>query len=484
MNRDIRRVGIGVLVLFLAVVAQLTYLQVLHAKNLQNNPNNVRAFIRDVNRPRGPIVSSDGVVLAQSLKSSGEVTQQRQYPTQGLFAHVVGYQSLVYGTVGVEHTYNDALVGRDLRVGLSQLLSGTPNTGTVVLTLNAKAQQAARDALAGHHGSVVALDVQTGAVLVMYSEPTFDPNVLANHNTKNVQTFQNALLDIPANPELARAWRERYPAGSTFKVVTAALALEAGLAPPTRQFPRLKELPLPQTTQTLKNFGLERCGGNIEESFTVSCNTTFGQLGLDLGEQLAQGMARFGINTAPPPVDVNPPVIASLGPQVGTFANNKPLFAQAAIGQNSVEVTPLEMAMIAQSVADGGKMMLPHVLSEVRDTSTNRTVRTFHPSVWRVTMRPDTAATLTQYMIDVVQRGTGTGAQIPGVQVAGKTGTAQVEGKAPHAWFIAFAPADHPRFAISVLVENGGSLQNEATGGRVAAPIAADVLRVLLNSGA
>jgi peptidoglycan glycosyltransferase len=483
VNRDIRRVGLGVLVLFLALVAQLTYLQVLHAKNLQNNPNNVRAFIRDVNRPRGPIISSDGVVLAQSVKSTGEVSQQRQYPTQGLFAHVVGYQSLVYGNVGVERTYNDALVGRDLRLGLSQLLSGTQNTGTVVLTLNAKAQQAAQQALSPHHGSVVALDVQTGAILVMYSEPTFDPNVLASHDTKNVQAFQNALLALPSNPELARAWRERYPAGSTFKVVTSALALEAGLAPPTRQFPQLKELPLPQTTQTLKNFGLERCGGNIEESFTVSCNTTFGQLGLDLGEKLALGMAQFGINTAPPPVDVNPPVVPSLGPKVGTFADNKPVFAQAAIGQNSIEVTPLEMAMIAQSVADGGKMMLPHVMSQIRD-ATGRTVQTFHPSVWRVAMQPGTAATLTQYMIDVVQRGTGTAAQIPGVQVAGKTGTAQVEGKAPHAWFIAFAPADHPRYAISVLVENGGDLGNEATGGRVAAPIAADVLRVLLASGA
>jgi penicillin-binding protein A len=484
MNPSIRRVGIGVLLLFLAAVGQLTYLQVFRSNQLKNDPNNVRVLIRDVNRPRGPIVTADGEIVAESIPTTGELKQQRRYPLGPLFAHVAGYQSIVYGTTGVERTYNDALLGRDIRLtvgGIGSLLRNEDRTGTVVLTLDKRAQETARDALAGHHGTVVALDVRTGAVVAMYSEPSFDPNPLANHVSKNVEQFQQAYLNDPNNPELARAWRERYPAGSTFKVVTAALALEAGLAPPTRQFPRLTELPLPQTTRTLKNFGGERCGGNIEESFTVSCNTTFGQLGLDLGERFASGIEQFGLNKPAPDTDVNPRVVPSIGPRRGTFKDNQPLFAQAAIGQNQIEVTPLQMAMVAAAVANKGTMMVPHVVSEVRDAQ-NRTVRRIRPMVYRQAMRPDTAATLTQYMIDVVQHGTGTAAQIAGVQVAGKTGTAQVEGQAPHAWFVAFAPAENPVYAVAVLVEHGGSLGSEATGGRVAAPIAAQMLRVLLTS--
>jgi penicillin-binding protein A len=482
MNTGIRKVGVGIIVLFLAVVAQLTYLQIFRSNDLKNNPNNVRAFIRDVSRPRGPIITVDGSVVAESKPIDDEFKRQREYPLKSLFAHVGGYQSIVFGTVGTEREYNSELVGRDLALNLDikNFLSSQEKVGTVVLSLNRHVQEVAQAALAGHKGSVVALDVRTGEVLAMYSNPSFDPNPLANHNPELVQAVQKVLLADPANPQLARAWRERYPAGSTFKVVTAALALEAGIANPDRQFPQLTELPLPQTTNTLENFGGERCGGNLEQSFTVSCNTTFGQLGLDLGDRFATGLEQFGINTPAPPVDVNPRVVRSVGPRPGTFKDNQPVFAQAAIGQNQIEVTPIQMAMIAASVANGGRMMVPHVATEIRDTQ-NRTIRRIEPQVWRQAMRPDTAATLTQYMVDVVQRGTGTAAQIPGVQVAGKTGTAQVEGKAPHAWFISFAPADNPQYAVAVIVENGGNLGSEATGGRVAAPIARAVLQALLT---
>jgi peptidoglycan glycosyltransferase len=289
------------------------------------------------------------------------------------------------------------------------------------------------------------------------------------------------LNNDPRNPQLARAWRERYPPGSTFKVVTAALALEAGVAPPDRQFPRISALDLPQTDDTLENFGGNTCGGNLEESFISSCNTTFGQLGLDLNERLASGVEQFGLNTSPPPADVNPKVVPSVGPARGSFRDNQPLFAQAAIGQNQVQVTPLEMAMVAAAVGNGGRMMVPHVVSEIRDVE-NRVVRRIAPQRWREAMNPATAAELTRYMVEVVNQGTGTAAQIPGIQVAGKTGTAQVEGKDPHAWFISFAPAENPVYAVAVLVENGGDLGSEATGGRVAAPIAAEMYRVLLGA--
>jgi peptidoglycan glycosyltransferase len=483
VNASIRRVGIGIMLLFLALVGQLTYLQIFRAHALKEDPRNVRALIRDVSRPRGQIVTSDGEIVAESVPSHDDLKQQRKYPLASLFAHVAGYQSIVYGTTGVERVYNDALVGRDFGAnirGLNQLLRGESRTGTVVLSLSKRAQEAARTGLAGRKGSVVALDVRTGEVIAMYSEPTFDPNPLANHNSRNVGTIQEALLSDPNNPELARAWRERYPAGSTFKVVTTAIALDDNLVTPETPFPQLTQLDLPQTDRTLSNFGGERCGGTLEQSFTESCNTTFGAIGLQLGDQLATGVQRFGVNTPAPPVDVSPRVVPSVGPQAGTFKDNQPLFAQAAIGQADVAVTPLQMAMVAAAVANGGKMMVPHVVSEIRDAQ-NRTIKRIAPEVWRQAMTPETAATLTRFMVDVVQRGTGTAAQIPGIQVAGKTGTAQVQGKNPHAWFIAFAPAENPVYAVAVLVENGGTMGSEATGGRVAAPIAADMFKVLLG---
>jgi penicillin-binding protein A len=482
VNRGIRRVGTGMVLLFLAVVAQLTYLQVFRAERLKDDPKNVRAFIRDVSRARGPIITVDGEIVGESVPTDDELKRQRRYPLDSLFAHVGGYQSIVFGTSGTERVYNDELIGRDLNLNISDLgglIRGEDRTGTVVLSLSRRAQEAARAGLAGRRGSVVALDVRTGAVVAMYSEPSYDPNPLAAHDTEAVQAVQKVLLADPRNPELARAWRERYPAGSTFKVVTATLAIESGVAPPTRVFPQLRELDLPQTNDTLENFGGNTCGGTLEQSFVASCNTTFGQLGLDLNEQLAVGIERFGLNTDPPPVDVNPPVVRSVGPARGSFKENQPLFAQAAIGQNEIAVTPLQMAMIAASVGNGGDMMVPHVVTEIRD-SQNRVVRRIQPRVWRQSMRPDTAATLTNYMVQVVNEGTGTAAQVPGIQVAGKTGTAQVEGKDPHAWFISFAPADNPVYAVAVLVENGGDLGSEATGGRVAAPIAAQMYQVLL----
>jgi peptidoglycan glycosyltransferase len=212
----------------------------------------------------------------------------------------------------------------------------------------------------------------------------------------------------------------------------------------------------------------------------VSCNTTFARLGLELGERLAEGIERFGLNTSPPDTDLNPRVVRSVGPERGSFQLDQPSFAQAAIGQGQIAVTPLEMAMITAGIANGGVMMVPHVAAEIRDPD-GVVVRRIGRSEWRRAMTPSTAATLTQLMRDVVERGTGTAAQIPGIPVAGKTGTAQAPPGAPHAWFVGFAPADEPVYAIAVLVERGGDLGSEATGGRVAAPIAAQVLGGLLG---
>ena len=483
MNTGIRRVGAVVLVLFIGLVAQLTYLQLIDSNKLADDPHNTRKFLQDLSRPRGPIVSADGVVLAKSVpESNDDLKYQRIYPalTAQLFAHVVGYQSINYGSSGVEAQYSSALAGRDITT-LHSLLNPRRTTGTVVLNLSVKAQLAAAQGLAGRRGSVVVLNVRTGGVVAAYSNPTFNPQPLASHNVKVAQVARQFLLADPTNPMLARVWRELYPPGSTFKTVTAGTALQDNVDV-NKQFPVLTELKLPLTTATLQNFGGESCGGTMEEGFIESCNTTFGQIGLDLNEQLATGIQRFGVNTEPPPSDLNPSAVQSIGPRKGTFNIEQPRFAQAAIGQGPVAVTPLEMALVAESVATGGVMLEPHVANRIEDSDGN-VVRRFPRTPWRRTMDPATAATLRQWMIEVVQRGTGTAAQIPGIAVAGKTGTAEnAPDQPPHAWFIAFAPADDPLYAIAVLVEHGGSSQAETTGGRVAAPIAAEVLRALLGT--
>jgi peptidoglycan glycosyltransferase len=486
LNTGIRRVGLAILVLFIGLAAQLTYLQVVHSKKLADDPNNTREFLRDLSRPRGPIVSADGVVLAKSVPVNDQFKYQRVYPaaTAKLFAHVVGYQSIQYGSTGVEDEYSKQLAGRACVPSLSDPLrcvSDRPITGTVFLNLSVKAQQAAADALAGRRGSVVVLNVRTGGLVAAYSNPTYDPTLLVSHDEKVARLARQFLLAAPDNPMLARAWRELYPPGSTFKTVTAATALTDNVDV-DKQFPFLTELPLPLTTATLHNFGDERCGGSLEEGYIESCNTTFGQVGLDLGNKLATGVERFGVNQGGAPSDLDPNIVGSIGPREGTFDLEMPRFAQAAIGQGPVSVTPMEMALVAEAVARGGTILTPQTASRVEDPD-GKVVARFRSRQWKRSMDAVTAATLRNWMVEVVNRGTGTAAQIPGIQVAGKTGTAETTpDERPHAWFIAFAPAVDPQYAISVLVEHGGSSEAETTGGRIAAPVAAQVLRVLLGA--
>jgi peptidoglycan glycosyltransferase len=494
MNVGIRRIGIAMIVLFVALVAQLTYLQVGRNSQLANASGNPRKQFGDIRRDRGPIETSDGAVLALSTNTNDEYKHQRVYPaaTASIFADIVGYQSIQNGSTGVESAYSSELEGRtfDLQLhGVADVFANKQPVGTVVLTLSKLAQGAAAFALQGKRGSVVVLDVQTGGVLAAYSNPTYDPNALVSHDPKKAQAAYTFLANSPDNPLLARSWRELYPPGSTFKTVTASLALQNNIDV-AKTFPVLSQIPLPQTNnQTLANFGNERCGGSLLDGFIVSCNTTFAQVGFDLGEKFATGIPNFGVQTAAPRETgsgITPAIVASTGPDPGTFAHNQPKFMQDAIGQNQVAVTPMEMALVAQGIANQGSILQPHVVDCVLDPN-DKVVSRVGVQQYKRAIDPATAATMTTYMQAVVDdpRGTGTAAQIPNVKVAGKTGTAEtVTGEKPHAWFIAFAPADHPKYAIAVLVEHGGSSNAEVTGGRVAAPIAKQVLQTLLNAQA
>ncbi len=478
---QIRRLGLALLVLSSALFLQLNYLQVVRADKLANAPGNTRNAVRDFSRARGTIESADGAVLARSVPADGEFERLREYPEGDLFAHVTGYLSFTFGSEGVERSYNDDLAGRSAPLTrLRDVLSDRERTGNVVLTVSKGLQQVARDALGDQRGAVVALDPATGAILAMWSFPSFDPNPLAAHNQRGVQEAWTGLQADASKPLLPRAYRERYAPGSTFKVVTAAAALERAPELATKEYPTLRALDLPQTTRDLPNFGGGACGGMLPALLARSCNTGFAQMGLDLGAQALAAEARdFGFGSRPP-LDLPVPA-TSVFPGASTFDRDLPSLAQSAIGQRDVAATPLQMALVAAGVANGGVIMKPHVMAEVRDDD-GAVVRRYSPEGWRQAMSAPAAAALRDQMVGVVNRGTAGRAAVPGVQVAAKTGTAQTVGDNAHAWLVAFAPAEAPRIAVAVVVESQPGLGDEQTGGRVAAPIAQAVMKAALGT--
>lgn len=482
MNNQIRRLGIVLAVLFVVLFVQLNRLQVIDAKRLNEHPGNTRTVVRDFARPRGVVQTADGVVIARSDPVDDQFERQRSYPEGQLFAHLTGYFSFTFGSDGVERVYNDALTGRDRKLSidrLGDLLLEKDKTANVKLTVSKRLQEIATRELGSRKGAVVAVDPKTGAILAMADFPSYDPNPLASHDQKTVRTAWETLNKDPAKPLLPRTYRDRYFPGSVFKVVTAATGLATGVATPTRPvYPVLTELPLPQSPQPLGNFGGGRCGGPLPEALRVSCNTSFAQLGLDLGgDRLSGGAQAFGF-TKVPPLDL-PFGVASTFPPGSAFARDKPALAKSAIGQQDVAATPLQMALVSAGIANGGIIMTPHVMAEVRD-SEGRVIDTFKPSPWTTAVSPDVAAATRDMMIGVVERGSGTRARISGTQVAGKTGTAQTGRDTSHVWFTAFAPAEDPRVAVAVIIEDQPSA-DEATGGALAAPIAQTVIRAALD---
>jgi peptidoglycan glycosyltransferase len=479
MDRQIRRLGLVLLAMFLALFIKLNDLQVVRADRLASAPGNTRQAVRDFSRERGVIQTADGAVVAQSVPVDDEFERLRQYPEKELFAHITGWFSFTYGAEGVERTYNDDLAGRSVALRrLSDVLSDRVRTGNVTLTLSKKVQEVARDALGTRKGAVVALNPTDGAVLALWSYPSFDPNPLAGHDQAAVQAAWGELEAKPDQPLLPRAYRRSYAPGSTFKVVTAAAALERRTDLVGKAYPTMRELDLPQTDANLPNFGDGNCGGVLPDLLRVSCNTGFAQMGIDMGGEALAGQAGdFGFNRRPP-LDL-PAVARSVFPDAGSFRQDIPGLAKSAIGQQDVAATPLQMALVAAGVANGGVVMKPHVMAEVRDDE-GEVVRSYQPEGWTTAMSAQSAAALRDMMVNVVNGGTAGQAAVPGTQVAAKTGTAQTVGDNSHAWLIGFAPADAPRVAVAVIVESQPGLGDTVTGGRIAAPIARAVLSAAL----
>jgi peptidoglycan glycosyltransferase len=496
VERQIRRLGIGLLVLFLALVAQVNYIQVFAADDLENNPANATRQLRaEYAVDRGKILAADGqTVLASSRPSSGFLKYQRRYPQGPRYAHVTGFYSFVFGRTELEQSFNEYLAGDAAELlpqTLTDLVLGRDRRGaTIVTTIDPAIQVAAEQAAAAETGDVAiaVVDPATGNVLALVAEPTYDPNLLSAQDGESVRQAWEELTADPEKPLVSRASDELFPPGSTFKLVTAAAALENGFGPDS-VWPNPRELDLPLTTETLQNFGGSHCLGGaaqitLAQALQISCNVTFGEVGLELGAAaLAEQARRFGF-TAEPGEDVVPfdiPWVSGVFPDPETFEQREPAVAISAIGQQDVRVNPLQMALVAASVGNDGVMMRPRLVTEVRDPS-GRVIAEFGPEEFSEPLSPGNAAALTQMMVSVVQAGTGTAAQIPGVAVAGKTGTAQHgEGLPPHAWFTAFAPAEAPLVAVSVVVLDGGNLGSEATGGAVAAPIARAVIEAALG---
>jgi peptidoglycan glycosyltransferase len=487
MNKQIRLAGVGIMILFVALFLQLNWLQIVHAPALEANPLNSRAVVKEFTAKRGDIVSADGTTLATSVPTNDQFKYLRQYPTGALFQQITGYFSFTYGADGAERTYDKVLTGKSspfkLPTSLSQLrnlLANHDQSQSITLTVLDRLQKVAQTQLAGRVGSVVALDPRSGSILAMYSNPSFDPNLLSGHNQAQVQANYKALTAMPGGVLAPGGYRQRYFPGSTFKIVTTGAVYDHQPALATKMYPNLSALPLPQTTNLLHNFGGEKCGGQLPQLFLVSCDTGFGQIGLDLGGvALHDEAARFGFNQTPP-IDL-PYAAESTIPPAASFVLDQPGLAFSAIGQQDVQATPLMMAMVAGGIADGGTIMTPHVLGHVTN-SQNQVVSTYEPKPWVQATPPATASQITQLMLSVVNNpgGTGTAAHIPGVAVAGKTGTAQTGTGQIDAWFAAFAPAAAPTIAVAVVLPNQPPA-NEFQGGTLAAPIAKAMIEAYLN---
>jgi peptidoglycan glycosyltransferase len=477
VNRPLRRLAALVFVSFAVLAAGATYAQVLAGPTYRDDARNTRTVLDDARRERGAILSADGVLLAVSVADPTDTRSfRRQYPQGTTYAHVVGVAAALLADRGLEAELADTLEsGRDATIsGLLEALSGDDaRARSVRLSIDHRLQQAAVAALGAQRGAVVAVDPTTGAVRAMVSSPTFDPNALVGLSVE----LGEALEEDPGRPLLNRAIQETYPPGSTFKVVTAAAAIGSGRATTDSAYDNPTSLSLPGTTATISNFDGGRCGDgdrvSLATAFVRSCNTVFAMVGMETGAaDLAAAAEAFGFND-PVPFELSG---ATSAMPTAADLTDPGAVAQTALGQRDVRATPLQMALVAAAVANGGIVMTPYVVSEVIDVDGDVESVT-EPTEWRRAISPATARVLSDLMADVVTAGTGRRAAVPGVDVYGKTGTAEVPDAPPHAWFIGFARADDVApLALAIVVESGGEFGADATGGTVAAPMAAEII--------
>ncbi|MCW3003363.1 MAG: penicillin-binding protein 2 [Conexibacter sp.] len=480
MNKPISRLFIVALLMFAALLGSTSWWTVLRADALNHDTANHRTVIRALKIRRGSVRAGDGTVIAHSVRDS-EGVYHRSYPAGPLFGHPVGYSYANLGQTEVERYRNDELLGiKDAITTTFDQLVGKKKEGDDVSTsLDPKAQKIALDEIAkvGQSGAAVALDPRTGAIKVMASTPTYDPNTIADKGV-----LEAANLDEQRKPLVNRAVQFGAAPGSTFKVVTATAAIDTGAYSPSSTIDGKNDIKVsgvPLANDFNQSFGPI----DLKTALTESVNTVFAQVGEKLGKPtMKEYMERFGFDRKPqldyPKDSMSASVVAPTPPGHPVSPTSKFVdVGRMSIGQGGLQATPLQMAQVAAAVANGGKLMKPRIAQRIVDRD-GRTVDRIEPSLQSTVMKPSTAAAVTDMMVSVVQNGTGTKAAIPGIQVAGKTGTAETEfgAKINDVWFIGFAPADHPRIAVAVTVKAVTGF-----GGDFAAPIARDLMQSLLK---
>lgn len=490
MNAPIRRLSVLVAGMFALLLIFGTWVQFADARSLREAQGNSRTLLSSYEQERGSIlIDQTQIARSEKVPSGQPVKYTRSYPQGMLYGHLTGWFSLSYGAGGLEEAEDELLSGQSDALfyrRLGDLITGKLTTGlNLDLTIDARAQQAADRALGDRRGAIVALDPKTGAILAMVSHPQYDPNAISTLDAAAAQKAWKGYNADAAKPMVNRAIAgDLYPAGSTFKVIVSAAALAAGRTADS-QLTGVANLPIPQSNRTLPNDWNGPCGSGtvtMTEALAMSCNTAFAQLGMDLGaDTIRDQAAKFGFGK-----DLNIPLKvtpSSTGPM-----NTQAAVAYTSIGQQDVRVTPLQMAMVAAGVANRGSVMTPYLVKQTRGSGLD-VVDTARPSELSRAIDADQAATLTRMMVAVTESpdGTGSAARIPGIQVAGKSGTAehgqdaQGNALAPHAWFISFAPANDPKVAVAVVVEDGGRATPGPGPAFNAAPLAQEVMKAVIN---
>ncbi|MEU6887255.1 penicillin-binding protein 2 [Streptomyces viridosporus] len=488
MNKPLRRIAIFCGLLFLTLLIRDNWLQYVQADELRTDEHNRRVAIERYASPRGNIIVG-GEPITGHTTTKGDFKYKRTYKDGAMWAPVTGFVSQAFGANQLEAIEDGILTGNDDRLffrnTLDMLTGENKEGGNVVTTLNAAAQKAAYDGLKkqGGKGSVVALEPSTGKILALASFPSYDPSTIAGDGASDAEAWKKLQKENnPDDPMLNRALREVYPPGSTFKVVTAAAALENGLYTDADQNTKTP-LPwiMPGTRTPLKNDGDLPCeDASLREALRVSCNTVFGKIGADLGnDKMLEMSKKFGFTE-----EQFTPVRSS----ASVFSDDMEpsQVALSSIGQFNTAATPLQMAMVTAAIANDGTLMKPYMVDALQDSSLNPIEKT-DPEELSRPMTAKNAQILQSMMETVVEKGTGGNARIPGVTVGGKTGTAQhgVDNKEnPYAWFISYAKSadGSSPVAVAVVIEDENAVRGDISGGGLAAPIAKSVMEAVVKA--
>jgi penicillin-binding protein A len=487
VNKQLKRVSTVVLLMFLALFASSSIIQVFSVDQLNRDPRNIRTLDDSYSAERGSILDADGNVLAKSVPSNDVYKYQRVYTNSEMYADVTGYFTFNQANPGIEGALDAYLSGSanaQFLSNLSTIFTGkTVQGASVELTIDPKVQQAAWDALGNNSGAVVAIDPKTGAILAMVSKPAYDPNTLSVHSTSQFFAAYNALLKSPSKPLTNRATAgDLYHPGSVFKLVVASAALDSGKATPDTAFPNPASLQLPLSSAFIHNSTGQACGpgatATIATAIRLSCNIPIAQLGASIGEgTISEYASRFGFGKPFALADGNFDVTTSIYPT----GQDAPHLMLSAFGQSDDRVTPLQIALDSAAIANGGVEMQPTLIKKIIEPDLSE-LKVLSPKVFARPITSTTAGEVRDMMVSSVASGAASNARIVGVQVAGKTGTAQNGVKDPYTlWFTGFAPANDPQVVVAVVVENGGGKGQDAVGNQIAAPIGKAVIEAVLN---